>query len=178
MWLWSSEDHICWLTFYGIKMQLNQTIYNTPLSKLPYINSSMCQYFKKLNYFEAEKQIRFCPEVHKCYPPRAPILLLSVRTHVCGLRHPTADLRQRIFPSFSFMFGCLHVSDSDLRHPTPDVRQRFFRSGTEKIRWQVNLDECRQNNGKVETKFAIANWPSDVVSRIHVYVDLAAGLSL
>ena len=36
----------------------------------------------------------------------------------------------------------------------------------------MNLDECRQNNGKVETKFAIANRPSDVVSRIHVYVDL------
>ena len=57
-----------------------------------------------------------------------------IRTHVCGSRHPTADLRQRIFPSFSFMFGCLHVSDSDLRHPTSDVRQRFFRSGTEKNR--------------------------------------------
>ena len=96
---------------------------------------------------------------------------LSVRTHVCGSRHPTADLRQRIFPSFSFMFGCLHVSDSDLRHPTSDVRQRFFRSGTEKIGWQVTLDECLQNNGKVETKFAVANRPSDVVSRIHVYVD-------
>ena len=36
----------------------------------------------------------------------------------------------------------------------------------------MTLDECRQNNGKVETKFAIANRPSDVVSRIHVYVDL------
>ena len=36
----------------------------------------------------------------------------------------------------------------------------------------MNLDECRQNIGKVETKFAIANQPSDVVSRIHVYVDL------
>ena len=70
------------------------------------------------------------------------------------------------------MFGCLHVSDSDLRHPTSDVRQRFFRSGTEKIGWQVTLDECRQNNGKVETKFAVANRPSDVVSHIHVYVDL------
>ena len=70
------------------------------------------------------------------------------------------------------MFGCLHVSDSDLRHPTSDVRQRFFRSGTQKIGWQVTLDECRQNNGKVGTKFAVANRPSDVVSRIHVYVDL------
>ena len=70
------------------------------------------------------------------------------------------------------MFGCLHVSDSDLRHPTSDVRQRFFRSGTEKIGWQVTLDECRQNNAKVETKFAVANRPSDVVSRIHVYVNL------
>ena len=99
------------------------------------------------------------------------LTVLSVRTHVCGSRHPTADLRQRIFPSFSFMFGCLHVSDSDLRHLTSDVRQRFFRSGTEKIGWQVTLDECRQNNGKVETKFAVANRPSDVVSRIHVYVD-------
>ena len=69
------------------------------------------------------------------------------------------------------MFGCVHVSDSDLRHPTSDVRQRFFRSGSEKIGWQVTLDECRQNNGKVETKFAVANRPSDVVSRIHVYVD-------
>ena len=88
-----------------------------------------------------------------------------------------ADLRQRIFPSFSFMFGCLHVSDSDLRHPTSDVRQRFFRSGTEKIGWQVTLDECRQNNGKVETKFAVANRPSDVVSRIHVYVHLDGILS-
>ena len=67
------------------------------------------------------------------YRPVEITYTLSVRTHVCGLRHPTADLRQRIFPSFSFMFGCLHVSDSDLRHPTPDVRQRFFRSGTEKI---------------------------------------------
>ena len=75
------------------------------------------------------------------------------------------------------MFGCLHVSDSDLRHPTSDVRQRFFRSGTEKIGWQVTLDECRQNNGKVETKFAVANRPSDVVSRIHVYVDLDYCLS-
>ena len=36
----------------------------------------------------------------------------------------------------------------------------------------MNLDECRQNIWKVETKFAIANRPSDVVSRIHVYVDL------
>ena len=36
----------------------------------------------------------------------------------------------------------------------------------------MNLDECRQNIGKVETKFAIANRPSDVVSRIHVYVHL------
>ena len=25
--------------------------------------------------------------------------LVNVRTHVCGSRHPTADLRQRIFPS-------------------------------------------------------------------------------
>ena len=36
----------------------------------------------------------------------------------------------------------------------------------------MNLDECRHNIGKVETKFTIANRPSDVVSRIHVYVDL------
>ena len=36
----------------------------------------------------------------------------------------------------------------------------------------MTLDECRQNNGKVETKFAVANRPSDVVSRIHVYVHL------
>ena len=41
----------------------------------------------------------------------------------------------------------------------------------------MNLDECCQNNGKVETKFAIANRPSDVVSRIHVYVDLDVGRS-
>ena len=69
------------------------------------------------------------------------------------------------------------MCDSDLQHPTSDVRQRFFRSGTEKIGWQVTLDECRQNNGKVETKFAVANRPSDVVSRIHVYADLV-GISL
>ena len=50
------------------------------------------------------------------------LLDLSVRTHVCGLRHPTADLRQRFFPFFSFMFGCLHVSDyMYLRHPTSDL---------------------------------------------------------
>ena len=36
----------------------------------------------------------------------------------------------------------------------------------------MNLDECRPNNGKVETKFAIANRLSDVVSHIHVYVEL------
>ena len=36
----------------------------------------------------------------------------------------------------------------------------------------MNLDECPQKIGKVEKKFAIANRPSDVVSRIHVYVDL------
>ena len=57
-------------------------------------------------------------------------LHLSVRTHVCGSRHPTADLRQRIFPSFSFMFGCLHVSDSDLRRPMCD--SDFFDLGPKK----------------------------------------------
>ena len=67
------------------------------------------------------------------------------------------------------MFGCLHVSDSDLRRPMCD--SDFFDLGPKKSD-DVNIDECRQNIGKVETKVAIANRPSDVVSRIHVYVDL------
>ena len=76
---------------------------------------------------------------------------LSVRTHVCGLRHLTADLRQQIFQTFSFMFCC---SQSNLRHQTSNLRQ------------------CLQNIEKVRKKFAITNRPSGVVSRIHVYVDL------
>ena len=48
---------------------------------------------------------------------------LSVCTHVSDLRHHTANLRQRFLPFFSFMFGCLHVSDSDLQHLTTDLRQ-------------------------------------------------------
>ena len=43
------------------------------------------------------------------------------------------------------MFGCLHVSDSDLRHPTA-----IFSLWDPKNRMTVNLDESRQNIGKVE----------------------------
>ena len=85
--------------------------------------------------------------------------MLSVRTHVCGLRHPTADLRRRIFQTFSFMFGCSHVFESDLRHQTSDLRQ-------------VNSDVCLQNIEKVRQKLAIANRTSGVVSRMHVYTHL------
>ena len=95
---------------------------------------------------------------------------VSVHTHVCGLRHPTADLRRRIFQTFSFMFHCSHVSESNLRHQTSDLRQRFFRSGTEKIGSQVNLHVCLQNIEKVRKKFAVANRPLGVVSHIHVYM--------
>ena len=58
--------------------------------------------------------------------------------------------------------------------PTPicNIRRPMCDSDFFGPRSQVTLDECRQNNGKVETKFAVANRPSDVVSRIHVYVDL------
>ena len=63
---------------------------------------------------------------------------LSLCTHVCGLRHPTVDLQQ-FFPFFSFMFGCLHVFNSNLRHTMYDLRQRFFRSGTKKTRPRTHL---------------------------------------
>ena len=69
--------------------------------------------------------------------PHTCVRRLSVRTYVCGLRHTTADLRQRFFPFFSFMFGCLNVSDSDLR-------QRFFRSGREKNQMTSEF-RCLQN---------------------------------
>ena len=55
---------------------------------------------------------------------------VGLRTHVCSLRHLTADLRERLFPSFSFMFGCLHGSDSDLRRPMCDGD--FFAQGPKK----------------------------------------------
>ena len=92
------------------------------------------------------------PDVDKEYMH---YLSLSVRTHLCGLRHPTADLRLRIFPIFPFMFRCSHMSESDLRHQTSDLRQRFLRSGTEKIPSQVNLDVCLRNIEKVRKKFAV-----------------------
>ena len=36
----------------------------------------------------------------------------------------------------------------------------------------MNLDVCLQNMEKVRKKFAVANRPSGVVSRIHVYIHL------
>ena len=38
----------------------------------------------------------------------------------------------------------------------------------------MSLDVCLQNIEKVGKKFVVANRPSDVVSRIHVYVHLVA----
>ena len=40
----------------------------------------------------------------------------------------------------------------------------------------MNLDVSLQNIEKVRKKFAVANRPSDVVSRIHVYVHLPSDL--
>ena len=61
-----------------------------------------------------------------------------------------------------------------MRLMTSDVRfaTAIFSVWERKIASQVNLDVCLQNIEKVRKKFAVANWPSDVVSRIHVYVHL------
>ena len=60
------------------------------------------------------------------------VCAVSVCTHVCCLRHPTADLRQRFFAFFSFIFGCLHVSEPicDIRCPICD--SYFFDLGPQK----------------------------------------------
>ena len=96
--------------------------------------------------------------------------LFYIHIHVCGLQYQTYDVRQQIFQTFSFMFGCSHVSESDLQHQTSDLRQQFFPSGREKIRWQVNLDVCLQIPRRPGKKYTITNRPSDVVSHIHVYI--------
>ena len=69
-------------------------------------------------------------QYHLLMPPSHLNGSVSVCTHVCGLRNPKPDLRQRSFPFFSFMLGCLHVSDSDLRHPICD--SDFFGLGAKK----------------------------------------------
>ena len=75
-----------------------------------------------------------------------------------------------IFPFFSFMFACSHVPNSDLQRPICD--SDFSALGGKKIRCQENLDLCLQNIEKFGNKFAVANWPSDIVSRTHVYTHL------
>ena len=84
------------------------------------------------------------------------------------IRWPICD---REFSKPSHLCFAVHMCPSpicDIRRPIYD--SDFFRSGTEKIASQVNLDVCLQNIEKVGKKFAVANRPSDVVSRIHVYV--------
>ena len=82
------------------------------------------------------------------------------------------------------MYTCMRLTTSDGRFATANfpnlliyvllftcVRVRF---ATSDIRFasQVNLDVCLQNIEKVRKKFAVANRPSGVVSRIHVYIHL------
>ena len=65
---------------------------------------------------------------------------LSKRTHVCCLQHPTADLRQRFFPFFLFVFGCLQYPTPicDIGHPICD--SNFF--AREGKNWMTSEFRC------------------------------------
>ena len=104
------------------------------------------------------------------YTPNSLWTCVGVYTYVCGLRHPTANLQQRFFSNLS------NISSTSKFTRSPDFSLPERKKNCVFANWMSGVTNQSQAHVKNKTqvtwreKISVANQPSGVVSRIHVYI--------